>query len=161
VEVIRYEQSSTKECPASVVFLAGPTPRVDQPHLTSWRFEAIEEFTRQGFKGTLIIPEFTDTAPHDHTLTDGLPQWEMDGMDRSRIIMFWIPRTKELIGLTTNCEFGYWLAKDHTKVVYGRPDEAYRTRYTDFLWRRTCGHERIHTTLHDTVTAAILMCLWP
>ena len=35
------------------IFLAGPTVRGNQPHLTSWRFEAVEEFKRQGFNGDL------------------------------------------------------------------------------------------------------------
>mgnify|MGYP000961070508 CR=1 FL=1 len=47
----RYEESedmvSSIDRPS--IFLAGPTVRGNQPHLTSWRFEAIEEFKRQGF----------------------------------------------------------------------------------------------------------------
>ena len=42
------------------LFLAGPTVRGNQPHLTSWRFEAIRLFASKGFEGNLIIPEFTD-----------------------------------------------------------------------------------------------------
>ena len=48
--------------------------------------------------------------------------------------MFWIPRSRELIGLTTNHEIGYWTAKDRNKVVYGRPDDAYRMDYCDIMW---------------------------
>ncbi|HUU88481.1 MAG TPA: hypothetical protein VMX17_12115 [Candidatus Glassbacteria bacterium] len=33
------------------VFLAGPTVRGNQPHLISWRFEAIEQFRKQDFSG--------------------------------------------------------------------------------------------------------------
>ena len=63
MNVLRYE-TSEKEfenyTDKPIIFLAGPTVRGNQPHLTSWRFAAIEEFKKQGFDGTLIVPEFTD-----------------------------------------------------------------------------------------------------
>ena len=75
--------------------------------------------------------------------------------------MFWIPRTRELIGLTTNYELGYWTAKDRKKVVYGRPDDAYRIKYTDVMWyedgkiNSNDQNFPVYNTLEKTVKATI------
>jgi len=143
------------------VFLAGPTVRGNQPHLISWRFEAIERFRKQGFSGNLIIPEFSNKYESDQVRYD-IPQWEFEGLIKSNVIMFWIPRTRELIGLTTNHEFGYWTARDRDKVVYGRPNDAYRISYMDIMWVEDCKDRfsknygaLIYTTLEKTVKASI------
>ncbi len=143
------------------VFLAGPTVRGNQQHLTSWRFEAIEIFKRNGFDGNLIIPEFASKVESDQHRYD-LPIWEFEGLQKCDVIMFWIPRTPELIGLTTNHELGYWMGRERGKVVYGRPNDAYRIAYLDIMWvedykrrGRNSGAE-IYTTLEKTVRASML-----
>lgn len=140
------------------VFLAGPTVRGHQSHLTSWRIEAAALFRDKGFKGNLIIPEFTDKTESDKYRYD-IPVWEFSGMCMSHVIMFWIPRTRELIGLTTNHEFGYWMARARAKVVYGRPDDAYRITYLDIMWVEDAkAHEEkcpIYNTLEKTVDATL------
>ena len=140
------------------IFLAGPTPRPNQSHIPSWRIEAIEEFKRQNFDGTLIIPEFENKGEY----SKDLPIWEFYGLKYSDVIMFWIPRTTELLGLTTNQELGYWMARDRVKVIYGRPDDAYRIEYQDLMWEED-GKDRekeiypIFNTLKDTVSASITL----
>lgn len=144
------------------IFLAGPTVRGNQPHLTSWRFEAIKLFEERGFKGNLIIPEFKSRTESDQFRYD-IPQWEFAGLCRSHVNMFWIPRTRELIGLTTNHEHGYWMAKDRSKVVYGRPNDAYRMTYLDIMWvedaklRGIRSGIPIYNTLPKTVDASIAL----
>jgi len=146
------------------VFLAGPTVRGNQQHLTSWRFAAIDLFKQKDFDGNLIIPEFTDRTESDKYRYD-LPAWEFAGLTGAHVIMFWIPRTRELIGLTTNHEFGYWLARDRKKMVYGRPDDAYRMKYLDIMWIEDAKRYNpiancpIYNTLEKTV-AATLELLW-
>jgi hypothetical protein len=142
------------------VFLAGPTVRGNQPHLKSWRPECIDEFKAQGFSGNLIIPEFPDPYESDQPRVD-LPLWEFDGLRKCHCILFWIPRTRELIGLTTNHELGYWMGRDMEKVVYGRPNGAYRTQYLDIMWVETYKERygrndgvNIYTNLKDLVGAA-------
>ena len=40
---------------------------------------------------------------------------------------------------TTNVEFGYWI---HTgKVLYGRPDEAKKIKYLDWLYKEDTNNE--------------------
>jgi len=159
---IRYETPTSEvDWIQPTVFLAGPTVRGNQPHLTSWRFEAIRLFREKGFDGNLIIPEFVSKTESDKYRYD-LPVWEFEGLTKSHVIMFWIPRTRELIGLTTNHEFGYWLGRDRHKMVYGRPDDAYRIKYLDIMWVETSKlvnrpeqNADIHNTLNETVKATI------
>jgi hypothetical protein len=41
-----------------------------------------------------------------------------------------------ILGLTTNAEFGYWMAKNPTKVFYGRPEGSDQTRYLDQMFKK-------------------------
>jgi hypothetical protein len=161
--ILRYENSLAGlfDHPSPAIFLAGPTVRGTSSHLTSWRTAAIDEFARQSFAGTLIVPEFADPshAPND---TSWIPAWEFAALCACDIILFWIPRTRQLIGLTTNHEHGYWLAKMPRKVVYGRPDDSYRNAYLDQMWRldaaQTARPPRpIHTTLATAVRESIAL----
>lgn len=169
MNVLRYETPDSefeKYTNKPIIFLAGPTVRGNQPHLTSWRFAAIEEFQKQGFNGTLIVPEFQDKYESDQYRYD-IPEWEFAGLKIANVIMFWIPRTKELIGLTTNWEHGYWVARDRSKIIYGRPDDAYRMKYLDIMWKAD-GEDivfskdmvdfNIYNTLEDTIRASIAKC---
>lgn len=142
------------------IFLAGPTVRGNQPHLTSWRFSAIEIFKSKGFDGNLIIPEFISKTESDKYRYD-LPIWEYTGLVNSDVILFWIPRTKELIGLTTNHELGYWMGRDRNKIVYGRPDESYRNKYIDIMWikdaeRYTNPDTNVYNSLEKTIDASLV-----
>jgi hypothetical protein len=156
---IRYEENMDGvDFSTPTVFLAGPTVRGNQPHLTSWRFEVVELFKAKRFTGQLIIPEFTDKNESDKYRYD-LPQWEFKGLRDSHVNMFWIPRTRELIGLTTNHEHGYWMARNRTKMVYGRPDDAYRMKYLDIMWvedAKITGEKcPIYNTLEKTIDAVL------
>jgi len=161
LEVFRYEQKLENlfSDQRSIIFLAGPTVRGHQPHLTSWRFEAIEEFKRQGFEGVLIVPEFTSKTESDKGKM-WIPAWEFAGLCVSDVNLFWIPRTKELIGLTTNHEHGYWLARQPRKIVYGRPEDSYRNTYLDLMFdfdaqQEYRGQSLIHKSLADTIKYSI------
>jgi len=166
MNVLRYEtpeKEFKQYTDKPIVFLAGPTVRGNQPHLTSWRFAAIEEFERQGFDGTLIVPEFVSKFESDQYRYD-IPEWEFAGLKIADCIMFWIPRTRELIGLTTNWEHGYWVARDRGKIVYGRPDDAYRMNYLDIMWRADAAEsntynidDRIYNELSETISASITL----
>jgi nucleoside 2-deoxyribosyltransferase len=148
------------------IFLAGPTVRGHQPHLTSWRFDAVKLLIDRGFKGNVIIPEFLDKKESDKYRYD-IPEWEFEGLRKCHVILFWLPRTRELIGLTTNWEHGYWVARKREKMVYGRPDNAYRINYIDVMWAADARDRQeqdpehkyvpcpIYNTLEKTVDAAL------
>lgn len=158
MKVFRYENSEeeVRSVTTPSIFLAGPTVRGNQPHLTSWRFAAIDEFAKQGFDGALIVPEFTSKTESDKG-KDWIPLWEFNGLKKADCIMFWIPRTRELIGLTTNWELGYWMGRLPDKIVYGRPDDAYRIGYLDIMWKATVCYSTIFNSLEDTVKDSIEM----
>jgi nucleoside 2-deoxyribosyltransferase len=160
-QIHRYEEteSAILSIDRPSIFLAGPTVRGNQPHLTSWRFAAIEEFVKQGFDGDLIVPEFTSKTESDKGKA-WVPLWEYNGLKKADCIMFWVPRTRELIALTTNMEFGYWQAREPQKMIYGRPDDAYRMGYLDIMWTTVASENHqydstIYNTLEDTVSACI------
>jgi len=140
------------------VFLAGPTVRGNQPHLISWRFEAVEIFKKLNFDGNLIIPEFKDKTESDKYRYD-LPVWEFNGLKKCNVIMFWVPRTRELIGLTTSFEFGYWMARDRDKVVYGRPDDSYRNTYPDIMWVEDAKEKNTKCPIYNTLEKTIIVAL--
>jgi nucleoside 2-deoxyribosyltransferase len=163
--VHRYEstQQEVNDTKGPVVFLAGPTVRGHQPHLISWRAEAIKIFKNLEFSGSLIVPEFTSKTESDKGRND-IPLWENNGLRRADVLLFWIPRTRELIGLTTNFELGYWFAKRPENIVLGFPplgsENSYRNNYIDIMMRQYAlenGKEFvIHDTLQETIEAAIV-----
>lgn len=159
MKVFRYGskiEDIPKRCPT--IFLAGPTVRGNQPHLISWRGAALQILECAEFDGAVIVPEFEDKKESDQYRYD-LPPWEFAGLNRANTILFWVPRTKELIGLTTNFEFGYWMGRERWKIVYGRPDHSYRNTYLDIMWvedgKRTLCKFPIYNTLEKTVAATL------
>lgn len=145
------------------IFLAGPTVRGNQTHLRSWRFDSVEFLEKVGFNGNVIIPEFVERTASDKYRYD-LPVWENEGLTRCGVIAFWIARTRELIALTTNYEFGYWTARDRDKVVYGRPDDAYRIIYDDIMWvedakRRSTPEHQVSCPIYNTLTKTLEVAL--
>lgn len=160
MQILRYENTREEilaELNAPKIFLAGPTVRAHQTHLKSWRNEALDLFEKANFNGTVIIPEFL--VRNELNLEKGeIPIWEFTALKEADCIMFWIPRTQETIGLTTNYELGYWVAREREKVIYGRPDDAYRISYPDIMWKEDANmweSTAIYNTLEDTVKASI------
>ena len=70
------------------IFLAGPVPRdLDTP---SWRPYAISYLQNKGYNGIIYNPE---TSAADYTdYYEEQFAWEHNALDRSDIILFWIPR---------------------------------------------------------------------
>lgn len=126
------------------IFLAGPTLRKEKGIIswirkilrinrTSWRVDAVNYLKKNNFDGTVLIPERSDgfikVDYYDQV------EWEFFGLENCDKIVFWIPRNlKTLPGFTTNVEFGHYLAKSANKVIYGRPDNASKIAYLDWLY---------------------------
>lgn len=115
------------------IFLAGPTSRGTEK--TSWRQEALEILKTLGFKGIVYYPEIEDkVSGYDYTTQT---EWERKALYSANIIIFWIPRKlPEHPAFTTNVEFGYWMAKEPQKVLYGRPDNSQKNKYLDWLYTK-------------------------
>lgn len=47
-------------------------------------------------------------------------------------------------GSTTNVEFGYWVKSG--KVLYGRPKDAVKVKYLDWLYKVGCGLNPIRSS---------------
>lgn len=115
----------------SSLFLVGPTPR--SKDVPSWRPDALLILRQLNFDGIVLVPEIATGerfAGYDNQV-----EWEYSGLNHCDAIVAWVPRNMEnMPALTTNVEFGYWLAKDPARVFYGRPDDAPSTRYLDWLY---------------------------
>lgn len=138
------------------IFLAGPTPRT--PDIESWRPEALRLLRGKGYDGVVFIPE---PKPEDGTMHDWpiAPQWEHKMLDIADIIIFWVPRSIELVagnelklpGFTTNIEFGHWA--NSGKAVLGYPPKTPHTTYFQFMADKF--HIPISSTLEDTIGKAL------
>lgn len=111
------------------IFLAGPTPRSES--VVSWRTEACKKLEELGFDGVVYVPEYSTWKPKADYTEQAM--WERIALTEATVILFWIPRSlPDMPAFTTNVEFGYWL---HTnKVIYGRPDNAEKIKYLDWLY---------------------------
>lgn len=109
------------------VFLAGPTPRTSTA--PPWRADFIRSLLNAGFRGTIISPEhehYTENYDYDKQI-----EWEMEGLQKADMIVFWVPRDlKEMPGFTTNIEFGEWMKSG--KVVLGYPEWAEKMKYMQY-----------------------------
>ena len=137
------------DCSPSL-FLAGPAPR--QPGVPSWRPRALAILEGLGFAGMVLVPERSDwQARFDYK--DQI-EWEFAGLEGASVIAFWVPRDlATLPGFTTNVEVGRYVGSG--RVVYGRPDDAPKNRYLDWLYRRCTGLTPCRT-LEETLQAVVV-----
>lgn len=129
------------------IFLAGPSPR-DPSHL-NWRPEAIKILEDMGYDGVVFVPLPRDGEwLHQY---DPQVEWELNHLNMADVVMFWVPRSKELLAMTTNVEYGVYF--DSGKAVLGYPPTATQMRYLNHLAKGECVEVR--GTLEDTVRAAV------
>jgi hypothetical protein len=134
------------------IFLAGPTPR--SPDVPSWRPQAVELLRGFGFTGTVLVPEW-DTGVAKASYDDQVG-WERAGLIHAKAIAFWVPRNMATMpALTTNVEFGYWLAKTPKRVFYGRPPGAPSTKYLDWLLHQDLPNAMIYDRLEALLEATV------
>ena len=124
------------------IFLAGPTPR--SKDIPSWRNEALKILKDMQYNKVVYVPELeNDNRDFDYM---NQVEWEREALYNAGRIIFWVPReVVNMPGFTTNVEFGYWLAKDPNKVYYGRPEDADKIKYLDWLYTKETGR---YTTRH-------------
>lgn len=133
------------------IFLAGPTPRSES--IQSWRMNALDILAARHYDGIVYVPELE----HDNRSFDYINQteWEREALEAAKTIVFWIPRNvKDMPGFTTNVEFGFWIAKDKDKVLYGRPEGSEKNRYLDWLYYRETGRTP-YAYLEDLLVSAL------
>lgn len=120
------------------IFIAGPTPR--DRNVKSWRIDACQRLSELGFDGVVYVPEYSTWKPKTDYVDQAI--WEREALIEATVIMFWIPRSlPDMPAFTTNVEFGYWLHSG--KVIYGRPNNATKTKYLDWLYKEDYNKEPI------------------
>ena len=133
--IIKFYGDKIEENKKSIV-LCGPTPR--KSNIISWRVEAIEILIDMNFDGIVYIPEGKKFNTYNEQV-----EWELQAYKNSSVIVFWIPtQFPDMMGLTTNVEFGYWLKTG--KCIYGRPDTAEKIRYLDYIYEKEYGKKPIN-----------------
>lgn len=137
--IINYSDKSVLKGKKSI-FLAGPTPRsID---VETWRKEAISILNELGFDGIVYVPELeVDNRTFNY---ENQVWWEREALYNASTIIFWIPRSTQLPAYTTNVEYGYWIAKNSDKCLYGRPDDSERNKYLDWLYHTETGRTPIN-----------------
>ncbi len=144
------------------LFLAGPSPR--SPDVKSWRNEAVEILQKVGYTGTVCVPErkggLLPLKPGEVTEAYmDQTEWEYTCLQECLNIVFWVPRKMgEFNALTTNVEFGWWLAKKPHEVCYGRPDNADSIRYLDWLFNKVTKKKPENTLENTLVRAVDMLC---
>ncbi len=135
----------------AAIFLAGPTIRGQE--ITAWRIQALAILKKLQYSGIVYIPEYLKRAMLDDEDFIKQAEWEREALTAATMIVFWIPRDLDLLpGFTTNVEFGYWLHSG--KVIYGRPQEAVKVRYLDWLYFKECN-ARPFTSLEVLLKATL------
>jgi nucleoside 2-deoxyribosyltransferase len=130
MKIIYAKEKIKKDIEKKNVFLAGPSPRNKKE--ISWRKEAIQIFKENQFKGTLFVPEEKNETRENFNYLDQI-EWEEEALNKADIILFWIPRgLNKFQGFTTNIEWGYWTAKNPSKLVLGSPKNTPKMRYLNY-----------------------------
>ena len=139
----------------TTMFLAGPSPRGNEDG--AWRPEAVEYLEAKGYEGLVFNPEQRTKGCIDFSKVDYPAAWEHTAIACSRVLVFWVPRElKHMPAFTTNIEFGYFIDKyPSDRILYGRPDDAPKNRYLDFLWEKCHPQSPIYKTLPELLDAAI------
>ena len=132
------------------IFLAGPTPRDDDTR--SWRPTALELIRSEGFEGTVFVPENSNGSAS--FTYDGQVEWELQALHSATVILFWVPRMmKNMPALTTNVEFGHFIARPN--VVIGIPADAERCKYLHSMARMY--NHFVHLSLPAACRAAVAL----
>lgn len=135
------------------IFLAGPTFRFNDEDIMSdmksWRVDAIKILEELGYDGTVFVPEPLNKDLFE--LYERQTDWEHRALKKADCIVFWIPRSEELPGFTTNIEFGMFYRTG--KIIVGFPQNAPHTRYIANLAKKE--DIELYHSLEDILKGAI------
>lgn len=132
------------------IFLAGPSPR--QQDQSNWRADALSILDRMGYDGVVYVPLPESgiwTRDYESQVT-----WEVKNLNRADQIVFWVPRSESLPGLTTNVEYGRYF--DSGRAVLGFPDTATSMRYLAHIGQISGVPQ--YGSLEETLAEAVRRC---
>lgn len=149
MRIVYSDQPIPTEIGLISMFLAGPTPRGDGT--PSWRPEALQILSDLKYNGTVFVPEHKTWNGKEDYLDQ--VEWEDEALDKALFQVFWIPRDlKTMPAFTTNVEFGRFV--HFQSCLYGRPDNAPKNRYLDWLYKKYNG-QTIHNDLTELLKSAL------
>lgn len=148
------EETNKYGLPASLptIFLAEPCPRKNYEN--DWRNEAFKYLEEAGYNGIVFSPT---NALFNKEAKDELSNqttWEIEAMEISDKVLFWIPRDKDNPAFTTNIELGTFLSEDRIdKAIIGMPDWAEKTEYIKLRLQRL--GKSWYTDLREEINAVV------
>jgi hypothetical protein len=127
MKIIYSQQPIPNEINKSI-FLAGPSLRPGQEGI-SWRIKALEILRVLEYDGVVFVPEFENGQFDEDFNWTNQVLWESRCLRCADTILFNINRDidNNLLGLTTNTEFGQWM--DSGKTVLVTPLNADKVEY--------------------------------
>lgn len=136
----------------NAIFLAGPCPRENYKD-EDWREKIYPIFEKLEFDGVIINP----TNDHyDVNNADELKlqtEWEREGLMRASAIIFWLDRSDEHPGFTSNVEIGNWMGK---KGVYvAMPPECTKNANRYIRTRLEAMSQKVYDSLEDVISAVV------
>lgn len=147
---IIYSQQPIPTKTEKSIFLAGCTPRSED--VKSWRSGALNFLESIGFDGHVYVPEFEDNIVQLNLDYDAQIAWENKCMNIADVILFWIPRNlTDMLGLTSNVEYGNWMRSG--KIVLGYPSNAEKMRYLQYQ------ADELKIKTFNNLEAAIIYCV--
>ena len=151
MRIIYSDQKIPKRLGIKSMFLLGPTPR--DLVTPSWRIEALEILKKLKYDGTVLVPE--RRVRKANISYDDQVEWEDEAMNRALYNVFWIPRNLTTMpAFTTNVEFGRLYKYSNT--LYGRPADAPKNRYLDWLYAKYHPYHPIYNNLTKLLKKAAL-----
>lgn len=141
-----------KDSSRKTIFLAGPTKR-NSEFIYSWRNEACDILMKMGFDGIVYVPEKASGGAYDYL---DQVNWEREALMTADIILFYVPRKfPDMPGLTTNVEYGMYLAKRPENVEFCSPEDAEKNRYLEWLYLEEKPDGIIYRNLVEALSACV------
>lgn len=136
----------------NAIFLAGPCPRFNYRE-ADWREKIYDLFDALEFRGVLINPtnDKFDTYNNDELRLQ--TDWEHEGMKRASAIIFWMDRSNDHPGFTTNVEIGMWLGKKG--VFAAMPPECTKNANRYIRIKLEEAGQKVYDSLEDVVQAVV------
>ncbi len=130
----------------NAIFLAGPCPRKDYEASDKWRNEAYSLLEDMGFNGYTLNP----TNKNYDKVKDLTKQtsWEHEAMKKASAIVFWLERSDEFPGFTSNFEIGEWIRSP--RVYVGIPENSKTKNANRYIAiKAEEAGKKVYTTLKD------------
>lgn len=149
---IVYAQETVPNNIQKSIFLAGPTLREGQEG-ESWRKKALDVLSLLEYDGIVFVPEPREGMFNDFNY-DAQILWETRCLRIADKIVFYLNRNikQDLLGLTTNDEWGYW--KDSGKCILITEPNADKVRYQEWWAKelKTPVYHELFSGLKDIIS---------